>query len=185
MTCHEMTERMLDAELDELSGIGGTPLALHVRRCIPCRTAARTIVAGTRRLAMDVLETDAPAIRAARSRSSRRRGLLVASVAAAAITLLLSSRGGEDTHPIALPATVAVVTRPAERPDATPLPRARPVPPAVRRPAPAQRASAPAPSTVAAAMGDDVPHVTVDVPTGKQAVVMRTANPLVTVVWIR
>jgi hypothetical protein len=34
-------------------------------------------------------------------------------------------------------------------------------------------------------MGDDVPHVTVDVPTGKQAVVMRTANPLVTVVWIR
>ena len=184
MTCHEMTERMLEAELDELSGVGQTALARHVRRCIPCRTAARNIVEGTRRLAVDVLRTDAVEVHASPMPRPRRRALLVWSAAAAAVALVLATQVRDDDREIALPPSVAIVIPPAASFDSTILSNARPVARPVRRPISVQRTPALLASAVVATT-DLVPHVTVDVPPGRQAVVMRTANPLVTVVWLR
>ena len=45
-TCAEMRDAMLDAEVDELRGIGETPLARHVTSCALCRAHAHKLLRG-------------------------------------------------------------------------------------------------------------------------------------------
>jgi hypothetical protein len=51
-----MLERMLEADLDELSSHGRTPIAQHLRECARCRTVADRLVRDTRTLARGVAQ---------------------------------------------------------------------------------------------------------------------------------
>jgi hypothetical protein len=46
MTCAEAIEALLEAEPTALEGIGGEPLARHIRECPSCAERARTILQG-------------------------------------------------------------------------------------------------------------------------------------------
>lgn len=76
MSCTEIRERLLEAELDELAGESDTAVGRHVRSCPACGAVARTLLAETRALgaALDSLapsrDAVAPAARVAGSRPS-------------------------------------------------------------------------------------------------------------------
>lgn len=80
MSCTEIRERLLEAELDELAGESDTPVGRHVRSCPACGAVARTLLAETRALgaALDSLAPSrdgvAPAGHVAGSRSSLAAG---------------------------------------------------------------------------------------------------------------
>ncbi len=80
MSCTEIRERLLEAELDELAGESDTPVGRHVRSCPACGAVARTLLAETRALgaALDALAPSrdgvAPAGHVVGSRSSLAAG---------------------------------------------------------------------------------------------------------------
>jgi hypothetical protein len=96
-TCVAMRDRMLEAEPDELEGVGASALALHVRECDACAAVAQRIVRDSRVLALAV-QRAAPAdvaLFAARTRMPRRSlvGGAVAALAASVVLAVLVQNG--------------------------------------------------------------------------------------------
>lgn len=102
MTCTEVRVALLEADLDELRGTAGTPLALHVRACADCRVAAERVVrvedAMGRRLAEFAPGHPVPA---ASARLGRRHHpwRWAVSLAAAATIVALIVRPGQGPSP--------------------------------------------------------------------------------------
>jgi hypothetical protein len=150
MECREFIDAMQEAELAELRGEGGTPLAEHVRVCGECAAYATHVLAATDRLAASLmLESGRGSVVGPRrvlapiQPSWRRRfaGLAVGAAALATLTVGLDRAG--------------VLSRD--------------VPPETASDAIGMDPQSPAPG--------------VDVPAGRNAVVFRTSNPKITVVW--
>ena len=166
MICPEMRQQMLDADLDELTGLGGTPLARHIAACEPCRVAGRGIAAGTRRFA-----AERPIqIRATPTPSKARRGWLTGAIglAAACLTFLVArAETNWAPEPRLADATLGAAVAPAELP----------VP---------DHSFAPTASDPVVDAPIDVvdPLVSVEVPEGRRALVMKTRNPSMTVIWL-
>lgn len=99
MTCSMMLDRMLEADVHELSGRGETDIASHVRACPRCRAVAEALVRDTDELSR--------AVRATRTATTvRRRRLAAVPARVAAMTALAG-----------LAAAVAVIVlRRADRP---------------------------------------------------------------------
>jgi hypothetical protein len=95
MTCQAAREAMLDAEPDELRGIGGSELVEHLRGCATCRARAAVIVEGYALLDAG-LHALQPAQAAGRvtpiGRRRRKYAWLPVPLAAAAILALLLGR---------------------------------------------------------------------------------------------
>ena len=123
MSCEQARDAMLDAEPDELRGVGASALAAHVRECARCRAAAATLLGGTAALARAL--DDGVAARArdvlpmpVGARSRRARPALAAAIplaAAAALALLFVGRGvlvrdriGPYTPPVSVPSAPVV-----------------------------------------------------------------------------
>jgi len=58
MTCRDVRILLLEAEADELRGMGTSPVADHIRGCAPCAAAAGDILRATE--ALDGYLSDAP-----------------------------------------------------------------------------------------------------------------------------
>ena len=102
MTCQAAREAMLDAELDELRGNGGSELAEHLRGCAPCRGRADAILAGYASLDAG-LRALQPAPGGARvtpiGQRRRRYAWLPLPLAAAALLALLLARPASEPLP--------------------------------------------------------------------------------------
>lgn len=104
MNCTEFREAMLEAELDELRGIGASDVAMHIRECADCRTRADVLRLGHERLAAS-LATLHPRVADSNVVPMRRksRGLswLPLPLAAAAVLalLMIPRMNGEDELP--------------------------------------------------------------------------------------
>ena len=114
MTCAAMVEQMLEADLAELTGSGGTELARHVRECPRCRAVATRLVQDTRTLARSVPPTCMePVVVAAQP---RRRGVYVAQstalvgIAAADVIMAIPGRRDGDAPPSLRTAVMRPVT---------------------------------------------------------------------------
>jgi hypothetical protein len=167
-----MRELMLVADVEELAGVGATPFAAHVRECDRCRVVARRIAAGTRRFGTELaLEaTSATPVTESRSRRARRRWLTgVVGVAAAACVAIILTRQADTWTPSVAPVLELAPNEDSGAPTSFGEPIAEA---AVVEPIPDLMLSPP------------LEQVSVDVPEGRSAVVMKTRNPSMTVVWL-
>ena len=122
MTCTAMLDRMLEAELHELSAQGDSPLAAHLRECGSCRTMARRIVSDTSVLATAVAPRPSMVL-ASRPRSTGLRRRVAIGLAAAAVLVVIARRWSSPIEPPETPpARYANVTTPT--PAAAPMPEA-------------------------------------------------------------
>jgi len=141
MTCADVRERLLEADLTDLDPADGGPTALHLRECAACRADAARIVEAhaalaAARSAPGRVEAPVAAARALdavhEARRRRRRRLVIAPLmaAAAAVAVLLARHDpipGTPAVPVAhmtppplvesAGARVAVIT--TRRPDIT------------------------------------------------------------------
>ena len=108
MNCQAAHDAMLEAELEELRGIGGSELVAHLRECAACRARAGAIVDGY--ASLDVgLRALQPAQAGARvtpiGRRRTRYAWLPLPLAAAAVLALLLARPASgplpDVHALA------------------------------------------------------------------------------------
>jgi hypothetical protein len=103
MICNDALELLIDADLDELAGQGGSPLAVHVRDCARCRAVAAQLALDTQALGR-ALEPDAVRVQPLGARrqvaGARRmvpRGVVAAGAMAAGLGLVvLAVRPGGD-----------------------------------------------------------------------------------------
>ena len=193
MMCDHALEMLLEADLDELAGNGGSPLAAHVRECAKCRAVATRIAVDTRALARAFDENRVvPRPLGGRPRFALRPVVVVGAMAAALALIVFGLRRDRDLPPLA-------ATGPAASPVPAPSP-ARIVKPAARgaresqgTPVAPRRFAEPVPATpvrfvashsvTARAIGDPG-GVTVTAPEGTRVAVLRTGNPAITVVWL-
>lgn len=106
MICETMRERLLEAELDELAGIGSSPVAVHVRECAWCRAVAERLIADSRLLGAEIARLSvhaSPRADVASRRRARRRGYLaIGTLAAAALAFVIATRSGHrEVGPVA------------------------------------------------------------------------------------
>ena len=101
MSCTEIRDALLDAELDELRGIGETPVARHVATCAECRAYAQTILRSY--LQMDAALTEMSTQRRDATvlplKKRRRARWLPLPLAAAAVIALVMVRAQPDDEP--------------------------------------------------------------------------------------
>ena len=172
MMCSHMRELMLVAELDELGGVGATSLAAHVRQCDRCRLVARRIAAGTRRFGTELALAEATGSPVPRTRRAwARRAWLTGAIglAAAASFAIVVTRQRDGWTP----SSGAPLEYLPDEDSASPPSFADPITEAaVVEPIPDLMLSPP------------LEQVSVDVPEGRRAVVMKTRNPSMTVVWL-
>ena len=150
MECREFIDAMQEAELAELRGEGGTPLAEHVRVCDECAGYAKHVLTATDRLAASLLEESgrgsvvgARRVLAATRPAWPRRFAGLAVGTAALVTLAVGlDRAGVLSRDVLL-----------ENP------------------------------SDAIGMDQQSTSPGIDVPAGRNAVVFRTSNPKITVVW--
>jgi hypothetical protein len=89
-----MLDQMLEADLPELSGVGDSALALHVRECARCRVVADQIARDTHELASVVKRSRDIAAESTRTvRSVAARSYGIAAVALAATLSFVAVRG--------------------------------------------------------------------------------------------
>jgi hypothetical protein len=144
--CADVRDLLLDAEPDELRGIGSTRVAEHVRACRRCARLAKRILDETDLLAAYLDERPAPPVadilgragvpagpRPSRRSRVRRRWLWApAAAAVAALFVAIESRGPApasgpalaafDASPVVEPATgETVAVLPTDNPDITVL----------------------------------------------------------------
>ena len=201
MMCDHALEMLLEADLDELAGNGGSPLAAHVRECAKCSAVAARIAADTRALAR-AFNANRVVQRplGGQPRFALRPVVVVGAMAAALALIVFGPRRDRDLPPLA-----ATGPTPATGPAASPVPApspARIVKPAARgaresqgTPVAPRRFAEPVPATPvrfvashsvtarAPAIGDPG-SVTVTAPEGTRVAVLRTGNPAITVVWL-
>jgi len=171
MMCSEMRELVLVADLDELAGAGATPFAAHLRECDCCRAMAHRIASGTRRFGMELaLAAASPTPAIASRRRRARRGWLtgVVGLAAACIAIVLTRQADPWTP------RVAPVLELAPNEDST-------APTSFDEPIAESAVAEPTPDLM---LAPPLEQVSVDVPAGRRAVVMKTRNPSMTVVWL-
>lgn len=102
MTCQAAREAMLDADLEELRGIGSSELVEHLRECAACRARAGAIIDG-----YVSLEAGLRALRPAQAgarvtpigRRRSRYAWLPLPLAAAAVLALLLARPASEPLP--------------------------------------------------------------------------------------
>ena len=104
MSCNEIREAMLEAELDELRGIGTSDVAMHIRACAECRAAAGILVQGFEKLnqSFATLRPRVPVTTVVPMRRKPRKlaWLPLPLAAAAILALLMIPRiDGEDELP--------------------------------------------------------------------------------------
>ena len=133
MTCSTMLERMLEADLDELSSHGRTPIAQHLRECARCRAVADRLVRDTRTLARSVAQGGLePTEARTRSRYVGPRYRSAAFLAAAAVLAMVTVRGWREAGAPRVQSVAAkpvvmqpvTVTPPVSLRDGLPLPPA-------------------------------------------------------------
>ena len=200
MNCSAALEAMLDAEPQELEGLGTTTLAMHLASCDRCRRVADQVLEETHLLAAALTRVSSPA-RARRTVSVPLRQALIPAglVAAALLAVVWRSPDAPVTAGVS-----AVPTPPAAPVQDTAVPTpvtsdAEPV--AGQRSAPALGRAFPAPKSLAAVQIQVTPEpltptrfasppggaraaVSVDAPDDYRVAVIRTANPKFTVVWL-
>ena len=96
LSCEEIREEMLVAEMDELRGIGESDVAQHVRTCDACAAVARRILAGHAQI-------DAAMTTLTRSTAKKKQRVAawipIPLAAAAVIALLMIPRMQDDALP--------------------------------------------------------------------------------------
>jgi len=172
MMCSEMREQMLVADLDELAGVGATPFAAHLRECDRCRGVARRITSGTLRFGTELALAAAtgspvPGTRRAWARRAWLTGA-VGLAAAACFAIVVTRQRNVWTPMSAAPLEYL----PSE--DST-------APPSFADPINEAAVVEPMPDLMPSPPLD---QVSIDVPEGRRAVVMKTRNPSMTVVWL-
>lgn len=206
MTCDHALELLLETDLAELDGVGGSPLAAHVRECAKCRVVAARIAMDTRALARADFVGGLAARPSGVRRSYRLRPVAAAGALAAVLALAVfgvrrAAEGPRTTAAVPAPAARStVVTKPS--PVGVPVPAAvavkTPVAHVARNaPTPAQvtgrRFAEPVAATpvrlvasqpVAVRATGDADGVTVRAPAGTRSAVLRTGNAAITVVWL-
>lgn len=210
MSCAELLEHMLEADLNELTATGASPLATHLRACDRCRSVAshltretrllRTAVRRSRRTSIVkryVVAAAAAALCVAMARSTLERG---ASPAPAAVKGVVVARSTErnttvNSAPHATPpiseARAPGRTHGARATASAPPPRSAGYLPNPVRPVRLGAAAAERPMPIAAVRLDEAPReplgatVRVDPSDGQRATILRTADPTVTVVWLQ
>ena len=208
MTCAEMFEQMLEADLSELRLDAASPLAAHLRDCARCRSIAARLRRDTSLLATAVAQRR----RRRTSMARRYTGLAAASIF---VVMLARWPDADEVHPVSLRGAVVVAdttrldTRSTSSPRVLPVaspgvsmggrqPSARtsatPTGSVVENPVRAQRiaaAVAERPRSVAAIRLHGAPVVPLgatvraDPIDGKRATIIRTTNPAITVVWLQ
>jgi len=173
MTCSTMIDRMLEADLEELSGRGDTVLARHLQACARCSAVAGQLVRDTDDLARVVAPStvQSVAVPARRTRAivPRARLAILAGIAATLSIMLL--REGERATPEPRVATVVMqpsyasspaplpaptrISRHASRASAVALPTSRPTR-QLGRPAPTSQSIVPVTVTVEPTRADPV-----------------------------
>jgi len=175
--CEEALELMLEADLEELAGRGGSALAAHAQSCARCAATAERLLAGERLLAaaLDEIRPRAPvdeAIAGLMAPQGRLTDLRKAAASHEAIpgaggagaraprldrSRRLWRRGVAAALPLATAAALALLLIRDDPAPPEPLPIAR-----VR-----ERTAGPV----------------VTVPAGSNAAIFKTSNPKITVVW--
>jgi hypothetical protein len=131
-----MLERMLEADLDELSSHGRTPIAQHLRECARCRAVADRLVRDTRTLARGVARgafrpTEAPT-RPRYVGPWNRSAAFVAAAAVLAVVAVRSSRREAGAPRVQSVAMRPVVMHPVAVAPLVSLRDTSPLPPADR-----------------------------------------------------
>lgn len=156
MKYEEALERLLEADPDELAGLGDSPTAAHVRSCAHCADVAARLLAGQRLLAA-ALDGVRPRISADEA-IDRVLGRTVARG-----PLHLESRRPRWRRrlaaalPLAAAAALALILLRDDAPPPAPLPVAR--------------------------LAEQIGAPTLTVPAGSNAAVFKTSNPKITVIW--
>ena len=212
MTCSVMFDRMLEADLHELSGRGETAVAVHVRACARCRAVANQLVHDTDALSRTIGATPATTVHPPRAFALPARTAAIVGLAAAVAVIVVRQTNRPTRSPMASgPVVIQAVT--VTPPVAPPVAMSDPVPHAQARRTsnrlarvalPTGRAIQPSAVTVEPTVARSVqPAVavlpvriapaprqplgntlTVDPPAGKRANIIRTNRPGVTVVWL-
>ena len=101
LECVQIRELMLEAELEELRGLGESDVAKHVRSCSECAAYAQKCVRSYGQLdtALAGMSTQPAAATVIPIRSRSRLRWLPAPLAAAAVIALLMVRTQEETLP--------------------------------------------------------------------------------------
>lgn len=208
MTCTEILERLLSADAAELAGGGDSAVAEHVRHCVRCRAVAERLMLETSALALAMAERGAHV----RVRHPRRPvpGLTLAPLFAMAVLAMVLWRSGIEsvTRHVPVPATARLATPATTDSEVVPAaatvsrataesakPRivaaqsrrsARPIGARAYPAAQAFAVSAVQPTRVEVGVSDRSlgAELSVTPAAGGRAVVMRTSNPAVTVVWL-
>ncbi len=126
MTCAEALELVLEAEPEELTGVGNSPLAAHLRQCADCQRIAQSL--HTHHAAVQAVYLSAESRRPAAAGVTRsigpsaegtalattghhlRRWVLVGVGVAAAITLMVMVRHGTPATALTHPTAPSVTT---------------------------------------------------------------------------
>ena len=123
MTCRAMVEQMLEADLAELTGSGGTNVARHLTECPKCRAVAARLLRDTRTLARSVLPVRMEPVvappRRRRHAGHVARSTAFAGIAASLVIMAVQARRRVDPppspptvvmHPVTVVAPAATVT---------------------------------------------------------------------------
>jgi len=210
VTCAEMFERMLEADLSELRLDAASPLAAHLRTCTRCRSIAARVRHDTSLLATAV------ARRHARRNSAVRRYAAVAVAASLCVVLARSWPTADQARVLVTMRGAVVAAADTISADDAPPSSVRTVPAtSLRAHVAKQRSAPPAIATTGGAVTNPVRpqrlavavaerprsiaairlQETPDTPLGstvsadptdrKRAIIIRTANPAITVVWLQ
>jgi hypothetical protein len=168
--CDLAREAMLECEPEELEGLGGSPLAEHIRECDRCRRVGRVLLAelGALDAALDSTAAEAAEPAGPRAGVRRLRWRVLLPLAAAAALALVVTRWPEP-RPVG-PSAARVASGPSAAAGSARGAEARPAtsPPGVGEPA------------LDAAFE---PRLRVSAPPGTRVMVFQTRDPSVAVVW--
>ena len=175
MTCSEVSRALLEADPRELRGEGDTPMARHLHACPHCRGAARIILRGEESLAASMVEAvpasdldqvlrrasapPSPPPRISKRRWTRHLGLALVPLAAAAVGVGLFLGVDPGIDPDAEPGVLGTLEAPSG---------SAPGPPLALRTFDA---------------GSPPPRLALQIPEGRNAAVLATDDPDITVLW--